>query len=218
MNTPLKATIAACLISVAITQPLYADDTSPATMQQLSTEWAVTTYQTPETEQSRLLYELTKKAKQAVRQNPDDAELLTWAAIISASYAGSRGGLGALKIATKAKTQLERAMEIDPEALNGGARTSLGALYYQVPGWPIGFGNSKKAEQLLGESAEKHPHNINALYFYADFLLEQKRFNEAKNLFEKAAKIAPDEQAILSHQGRLSQIQEKLALLEKITS
>ena len=36
---------------------------------------------------------------------------------------------------------LEQALAIDATALEGSAFTTLGSLYYQVPGWPIGFGD-----------------------------------------------------------------------------
>ena len=38
-------------------------------------------------------------------------------------------------------------MAIDPKALDGSAYASLGSLFYQVPGWPIGFGDDKKAAE-----------------------------------------------------------------------
>ncbi|MFW5386410.1 MULTISPECIES: hypothetical protein [unclassified Yersinia (in: enterobacteria)] len=45
-----------------------------------------------------------------------------------------------------AKVKLELAIKLDANALDGSAYTSLGTLYYQVPGWPIGFGDKKQAE------------------------------------------------------------------------
>ncbi len=64
----------------------------------------------------------------------DRAEPEIWYGIIVASYAGAKGGLGALSLAKDAKQALEHALAIDPKALAGSAYTSLGSLYYQVPG------------------------------------------------------------------------------------
>lgn len=47
----------------------------------------------------------------------------------------------------EAKVLLEQVIEKAPETLDGSAYTSLGSLYYQVPGWPIGFGDDDKAEK-----------------------------------------------------------------------
>ena len=45
----------------------------------------------------------------------------------------------------------------DPNLLDGSALTSLGSLYYQVPGWPIGFGNDKKAREYLERGLQVAP-------------------------------------------------------------
>lgn len=218
MKNLLIPVVAATLLNVCIYSSANADNKLATDIQQLSHTWASITYEMPEATHSKQLGALNKQAKMLLKQNPDDENLLTWSGIISASYAGSRGGLGALKVVKQAKKHFEKAMTINPDAMDGGARTSLGALYYQVPGWPIGFGNSKKAEKLLSESYEKHPDNINTIYFYADFLLDQKRFVEAIKLFEIAAKIEPRSYAMVADEGRLLHINEKLKLLNKIIS
>ena len=87
---------------------------------------------------------LIEQAETAVTSNPKDPELLIWQGIIKSSYAGKAGGLGALGFVKAAKISLEKAMELDDMAMAGSAYTSLGALYYQVPGWPIAFGSDKQ--------------------------------------------------------------------------
>ncbi len=49
------------------------------------------------------------------------------------TYAGAKGGLGALSLAKKSRAVLESALMIDDQALQGSAYTSLGALYAKVP-------------------------------------------------------------------------------------
>ncbi|MDA1382172.1 hypothetical protein PCI56_27515 [Plesiomonas shigelloides subsp. oncorhynchi] len=49
----------------------------------------------------------------------------------------------------EAKASLEKALKQNPNALDGSAYTSLGSLYYKVPGWPVGFGDDEQAERLL---------------------------------------------------------------------
>ena len=166
------------------------------------------TYQTPAAEQQAQLKTLYKEAQDKVAEDNGNADLLTWAGIVTSSYAGARGGMGALKLAKQARKYFEQAMEINPEALNGGARTSLGVLYYQVPSWPIGFGKDKTARKLLAESYQKHPDNIDALFFYADFLKEQKQTEEAAEVFRQALAIPAGSPAEI---GRHRQIKEQLA-------
>ncbi len=206
------------LVNFAVSTGALADAQLDEQVHIMSTSWASITYESDESAREKELSALSKQATMLLNKNPDDEELVTWTGIITASHAGAKGGLGALKIVKKAKKHFEHAMEINPEALNGGARSSLGALYYQVPGWPIGFGDSGKADSLLSESAEKHPDNLSSVFFYADFLLDQKRYAEARTMFEKAATIAPRSDALVADTGRLKQVGEKLALLDKIQS
>ena len=72
-----------------------------------------------------------------------------WLGIVQSSHAGAKGGLGALGLAKKARASLESALALDPKALDGSAYTSLGTLYYKVPGFPLGFGNKDKAQEFL---------------------------------------------------------------------
>ena len=48
-----------------------------------------------------------------------------------------------------------------------------GFPYYQVPGWPVGFGDDEKAEQLLKQALAINPTGIDPNFFYGDFLLDQ---------------------------------------------
>ena len=74
------------------------------------------------------------------------------------------GGLGALGLVKQAKASLEQALAIDPQALAGSAYTSLGSLYYQVTGWPLGFGDDDKAEAMLKQSLAINPDGIDPNY------------------------------------------------------
>ncbi len=151
----------------------------------------------------------------ALQENTEnDPELLTWAGIVNASYAGSKGGLGALKLVKLAKKQLESAISLDADAANGGAMTTLGTLYAQVPGWPISFGNKDKANRLLEASANKHPSSLVAQYFYGKYLYDQNNLALAKLIFEKAKKIPPREQSLRSDTARLSEISKLLVSME----
>ena len=65
------------------------------------------------------------------------------------------------------KNLLLQAEKIDSNALNGSIYTSLGSLYYKVPGWPIGFGDNSKALIYLKKALQINPNGIDANYFYA---------------------------------------------------
>ena len=74
--------------------------------------------------------------------------------------------------------------------LNGSVYTSLGSLYYQVPGWPIGFGSDKKAESYLKKALAVNPDGMDPNYFYGDFMLQEKKnYSEERVLFHVACAL-----------------------------
>lgn len=175
--------------------------------------WAQIKYQVPAASQEPQFERLRSEAEQIAAHNPDSAEALIWYAIIESTYAGAKGGLGALKYVKNAKTTLERALAIDPEALSGSAYTSLGSLYYQVPGWPIGFGDNNKAQELLKKGLAVNPNGIDSNYFYGDYLLRIGDAANAELYLRKARQAPPRPGRALADEGRRGEIAQ---LLEKI--
>ena len=132
----------------------------------------------------------------------------------SPKTATSLGG-GKLPLAKESKADLEHALKIDPEALDGSAYTSLGTLYFNVPGWPIGFGNGKKAEELLLKALTINPNGIDSNYFFGDYLMQEKRYQEAKTYLLKAKNAQPRPNRPLADAGRQKEIAKALAIVNK---
>lgn len=196
--------------------PAFAlSDSGQAQLQQLQARWAEINYQTPEKQREEAFAKLVTQADAALVSEPKAAELLIWRGIILSTEAGAKGGLGALGLVKEAKASLEQALAIDPQALAGSAYTSLGSLYYQVPGWPIGFGDDEKAEKMLTQALAINPDGLDPNYFYGDFLQRQKRYEEARAALEKAlaAKDRPGRE--LADKGRRA---EATALLQQVES
>lgn len=186
-----------------------AADVLPTIQQQ----WAVCQYQQKDKLKESCLEKLSGQADQASTKEPFRSDLLIWSAIVKSTWAGAKGGLGALSLVKDAKAKLEIAIKQDPKALDGSAYTSLGSLYYQVPGWPVGFGDDEKAEQLLKQALAINPTGIDPNFFYGDYLLDQGRKTEAKTYLDKAL-AAPDRPGReLADQGRRAEIRERLAKL-----
>lgn len=196
--------------------PAFAlSDNGQAQLHQLQTRWAEINYQTPEKQREEAFAKLVTQADAALVSEPKAPELLIWRGIILSTEAGAKGGLGALGLVKEAKASLEQALAIDPQALAGSAYTSLGSLYYQVPGWPIGFGDDEKAEKMLTQALAINPDGLDPNYFYGDFLQRQKRYEEARAALEKAlaAKDRPGRE--LADNGRRA---EATALLQQVES
>lgn len=179
--------------------------------------WAQIQYHTAEKLRADEFEKLAVQAKSFTRDRPQAAEAWIWQGIVTSSWAGSEGGLGALGKVKESKLMLEKSLQLDPLALQGSAYTSLAALYDRVPGWPIGFGDADKAEQLLKQALQINPQGIDSLYFWGDHLYRQSQYSEARAALLKAKKAAPRPGREAADAGRqqeidalLMQIQQKL--------
>lgn len=202
------------LVLALLGTPVHAD-TNASALTRLQNRWAEINYDMTGDAQKKAYEQLLEEASTFVQQRPDDVELLIWSGIIKSSYAGAKGGLGALKYAKEAKADLESALAVDPAALNGSAYTSLGVLYFKVPGWPLGFGDHKKADELLHKALAVNPDGIDPNFFYAEYLRAEKRDGEAENYYRKALQAAPRPGRELADQGRRREIEAALAEIAK---
>ena len=209
----LRVLCVAALLSAVSLPGLALTDSGQQSLQLLQSRWAEINYQLPAAQREAEFAKLAAEADTLVRSNPQDAEFYIWRGIILSTYAGAKGGLGALELVKQSKASLERALALDPKALHGSAYTSLGALYYQVPGWPIGFGDDEQAEKLLKQALQLNPNGIDPNYFYGDFLFRQKRYSEAKLALEKAQAATARPGREVADRGRQAEI---AALLAKV--
>ncbi len=182
-----------------------------AELADIQKEWAIAKYQTREDDQEKAFEELIARARQLVNDSPGDAAARVWLAIALSTDAGVNGGFGALGKVKEARKYLEEAEEIDPDVLNGSVYTSLGSLYYQVPGWPIGFGNDEKAEQYLLKALKRNPDGIDPNYFYADYLLEEDKPEQALKYLQKAKAAPPRPDRPVADRGRQQEVDMAIA-------
>ncbi len=207
----LLSLVCGSIVGLALSTPAVASDSEPYL--QFQQKWAQAQYQQQGDAQEQALATLADEVRASSAAHPDDLALKTWAGIIIGSYAGAKGGLGALSLAEESKAAYEAVIAKDPSVLNGSALTSLGVLYYKVPGWPLGFGDEERAAFMLKRGLALNPDGIDSNYFYADFLASQGKKEEAKRYLQKAKTAAPRPGREIADAGRQSEIarlQEKL--------
>lgn len=203
------------ILAALLANPVWAlTAQSQANLETLQQQWAHIRYELPEKQREAAFAKLATQAEAAVAED-GAAELLIWQGIIYSTWAGAKGGLGALSLVKQAKASLEQALKVDDQALQGSAYTSLGALYYQVPGWPLAFGDDDKAEQLLKQALGINPQGIDPNYFYADYLKRQGRYAEARQALQVAAQAAPRAGREVADAGRQQEIKTLAAELAK---
>jgi len=178
-------------------------------------QWAKCQYDTFNNDNKKqCLEDLVKQTQQSLNQSPNQSDLKVWLAITKSTLAGVDGGLSALSLAKESKVLLDEVIKKDPEVLDGSAFTSLGSLYYKVPGWPIGFGDNDKAEEMLKKALTINPTGIDPNYFYGDFLAQDGRQSEAIVYLKKAQQAAPRSLRPLADKGRQQEIANKLKELQ----
>jgi tetratricopeptide (TPR) repeat protein len=198
------------VLTFAAVQPARADavDDRVAVLQR---SWDHINYEVPQGGRLAEMARLNTQADAVVAASPGRAEPLIWSAIITASEAGLRGGLGGLGLAREARTLLERAEAINPRALNGAALTSLGSLYAQVPGAPIGFGNRTRARTYLQRALTIAPNDVDANYFMGDLLNREHDYAGAARSLERALAAPARPGRAAADRGRKAEARTLLA-------
>lgn len=198
------------LLALNLMPALVKADALQLAVQQIESEWAQIHYNVAKEQQEIAYQQLLLQVNTLNAQYPDQAELIIQQAIIVASNADNIGALSALEAINQARGLLLHAIELNPNASEGAAYVTLGSLYYMVPGWPIAYGDSEKAQELLKKALLINPNTIDANYFYGDFLVSQGQQNEALSYFKRAVAIPVRANQIFADSQLQAQAQQAL--------
>ena len=191
-----------------------ADSLSPE-VRRLQTKWEAIKFGVPEgDDQTKQMNALGEDADAVAARLLGMPEALIWDGIITSERASVASTFYALGFAKRARDILEQAYSLDPARLDAGATTSLGVLYYRVPGFPIGFGDKARARQLLEQAVKLAPNGLDAWYFYGDFLYTQNELPKADEVLRHALKIPQHPDRPLWEKNRRLVIDELLAKIE----
>ncbi|PZQ17715.1 MAG: hypothetical protein DI565_02950 [Ancylobacter novellus] len=209
-----SACLATSLWSVAPVRAAEDEGGFDAALHKLEIDWETAKFTIPEgSKQTARMDEVGKEADDLAARYPSMVEARIWKGILDSERASMAGPISALSLAKKARGVLETANQQDATALDAGAPTSLGVLYYRVPGFPLAFGDKDKARKLLEQATRSAPEGLDAWYFYGDFLNGQGEKDAAIAAFRHALAIPQHADRPLWDKNRRLVIKQTLAKL-----
>lgn len=155
----------------------------------------------------------------ALKKYPENKGILLWYIANYSKYGEAQGIVASAKngLADKIKTLTQKLLEIDPEFSDGAAHRIMGVIHYKVPYIPLflTWPSKKEAELHLKKAIAVNPKAISNLYYYAEFLTEEKRKTEAKVVLEKLLEIPPRKTAFIEDMYDISMAKK---LKQKLTN
>ena len=148
-STPGHATLLLLCLLASPGQAGTKTDATASEMRALQAEWAGIFYEAPKSQQASRYKALLERVRVRVANHPERAEPLIVEAIILCTYSAAAISLNSLSMLEEARSLLQKAIDIDPPALDGAAYVTLGNLYRRLPGWPLLYGDKALARQYF---------------------------------------------------------------------
>ena len=221
MNFRALAAPLMCL-ALGLASPALAQGSSDAAFEDLARAWAHVNYEIKDPKaEAAAARALALQAEAAAKKSPGRAEPLAWQALALLSEADARHNLSSLQLAGHARALLERAAAIDPNCIGPGSiYANLGSLYAEVPGFPVSFGDARKARLYFDKALAAAPGGLDANYFHGDFLYRQGQASQAIQALEKAVQAPARPNRALADRGRkweATQLLDKIRRKEKLS-
>ena len=146
-------------------------------------------------------------ADKATKLAKDRAEGFLWYGVCLGGWAEANGIMESLSAADKILNAASKAIQIDPAYDDGGAFNLRARVYHKAPGI-ISVGDEKKAEQDYQNALKYGPNNRGAHRFYAEFLLERGRKEQARDIISKGLKIEYDPEDGIAEDKEIALLKE----------
>jgi len=192
------------VVFLLLSSQLALADAMEERVSEIEATWVDTSVDKSQPQRENIFLKLTKDISNVVMSFPNQAKPLILKSAILLTIAEDASSFVALGLVKQAKALLDKAINLDPNANEGSALVTMGVLYYKVPGWPVAFGDNEAAESYLLKALEVDPDGVASNYYYADFLLEQGKKEQAVSYLHKAV-TAPIDSSTASFKIKLKQ-------------
>lgn len=204
--------VMALAISFAVTDKAQAE-TIDETLLDIEHRWAHAVYEVSGRERSEALAALLDDVRAFATKYNNSPDAAAWHGIIARECVKVMGHGNSTRLRREARDALLKAESLDPLVLDGLVYANLGALYSQTPSRFGGFGSKVRGIGYLWKAIVVDPDGLDSNYLYAELLIDENRFEEAREVLAKASKTPARPDHLASDQGRRRQI---LSLLEKV--
>jgi tetratricopeptide (TPR) repeat protein len=188
--------------------------TPSAGIDRIAAAWAELKYQAADDPQRRArTLALERETAGLLAASPSSPDLMYWRANVLCFAAELAHSTKSLAMVREARDLLLKAEQLQPQS--SAIKSSLGSIYYEVPGWPISFGNNGKAQRYLAQAVALDPDGMDANFFMGDFLLQRGKAAQALPYLEKAASAGARLPASVLVDGRRREIDEALSKARK---
>ena len=209
------------LVSLVLALSAPAQGQGRADFDDLARAWAHVNYEIKDPRaEAAAARDLAVQAEALARKNPGRAEPLAWQALAVLCEADAHHNLSSLQLVGHARALLEKAAAIDPNAIGPGViYANLGSLYAQLPGFPVSFGDPRKARAYLDKAVAASPYGLDANYFYGDLLYRENRPSEAIQMLQRALQAPVRPGRALADRGRkweAGQLLDKIRRKERV--
>mgnify|MGYP006074827067 FL=1 len=204
LHIPLFALCGLVIISFSVQAEINME------IQQVQKEWARIKYTIDKKQHESALKNLALKATSIRKLQPNNADAHLWEGIVLSTYSGAIGTLRALGTVLESRDALKQSLKIDPEASKGAANVYLGTLYLLVPEWPIAFGDLDLAKEYLDKAITLNPDDIDANFYYGDFLKKKKKYKQAEVFYKKVLSGPARAGREVADEGRRNEAKKRL--------
>jgi tetratricopeptide (TPR) repeat protein len=206
--------IAAVFATVSLTNSARAQALED-TFSDFENRWATTVFELPIGKRDRALKSLLFEARDLADKYSDLPKAVAWHGIVANECLRNGCMSRSTRLRREARDALLKAESLDPLVLDGLVYATLGTLYSQAPTYLGGFGSKTKGIGYMWRAIVLDPEGLDANYLYAELLVDEERYRDAREVLIKASALPPRPDHLRADLGRQRQIE---VLLQKVES
>ena len=216
IETGIRRSLCVLIVAVSSTFPLTNTAFAQAledTFSDFENRWAVTVFELPIGKRDRALKSLLFEARDLANKYSELPKAVAWHGIVANECLRNGCMSRSTRLRKEARDALLKAESLDPLILDGLVYATLGTLYSEAPTYLGGFGSKTRGIGYMWRAIVLDPEGLDANYLYAELLVEEKRYKDAREVLVKASALPARSDHERADLGRHRQIQ---ALLEEV--